>query len=181
MARRAYAGHAIAGLGRSGLSFAEAGLEDWPEIWAIFQSVVSAGDTYPYPPDISEGDAFSLWMKLDAEREATFIARSADRTVATAYVKAIAVGLSDHIANAGWMVAPEWQGRGIGRAFAGYVIDRARNFGYQAMQFNSVVATNSGAIALWESLGFEIVGTVPDAFRHATKGLVPVHVMYRRL
>ena len=181
MARRADAGAAIAAFDPSGLSFGEAGREDWPEIWAIFRSVVSAGDTYPYPADIGEGDAFSLWMKLEAEREATFIARSADRTVATAYVKVNGVGLSDHIANAGWMVDPEWQGRGIGRAFAGYVIDRARDFGYQAMQFNSVVATNTAAIALWESLGFEIVGTVPDAFRHATEGLVSVHVMYRRL
>lgn len=181
MARRADAGDVITATGRSGLSFGEAGPEDWPEIWAIFHAVVGTGDTYPYPADISEGDAFSLWMKLDAEREATFIARCSDRTVATAYVKANGVGLSDHIANAGWMVDPEWQGRGVGRVFAGYVIDRARDFGYQAMQFNSVVATNTGAIALWESLGFEIVGTVPDAFRHVTKGLVPVHVMYRRL
>lgn len=163
------------------LSFQAATIEDWPEIWEIFHSVVATGDTYPYPPDISEQDAFTMWMRLDDPREATYVARLDDELVGTAYVKANAPGLGDHIANAGWMVAPGHQGRGIGRLFAEWVIDRARGFGYHGMQFNSVVASNTGAIALWESLGFEIVGTVPEAFRHATEGLTPVHVMYRQL
>lgn len=152
---------------------------DWPEIWPIVQAVVATGDTYPYPPAISESDARAIWMK-EGPKEATFLARSADAVVATAYVRPNQPGLGDHVANAGWMVAPAHQGRGVGRSFAEYVIQKARDLGYQGMQFNSVVATNTGAVALWESLGFEIVGTVPDAFRHPT-GLVPVHVMYRRL
>lgn len=163
------------------LAFAVAGPEDWSEIWAIFRDVVAGGDTYPYPPGMGEGDAFAIWMRPESDREATFVARLEGDIVATAYVKSNGVGLGDHIANAGWMVAPVFQGRGIGRPFAEWVIDRAREFGYHGMQFNSVVATNTAAVGLWESLGFEIVGTVPDAFRHATEGLTPVHVMYRRL
>ena len=165
---------------RESLTFEEAGPEHWPEVWAIFSSVVASGDTYPYPPDITEEAAFGLWMKLDAEREATFIARQDGVIVATAYVKANGVGLGDHIANAGWMVSPGHRGQGVGRAFAEHVIARAGELGYRGMQFNSVVATNTAAVALWESLGFEIVGTVPDAFRHTRDGLVPVHIMYRR-
>ena len=115
------------------------------------------------------------------EREATFVAGVGGEIVATAYVRANGVGFSDHIANAGWMVAPEHQGKGIGRPFAEWVLEQARDLGYHGMQFNSVVATNTGAIALWESFGFEIVGTVPDAFRHTREGLIPVHIMYRRL
>lgn len=172
MARRA---------GSLNLDFAEAGSEDWPGIWEIFRNVVATGDTYPYPPDISEGDAYSTWMRLDGWREATFVARVNDHLVATAYLRANGPGLSDHVANAGWMVSPDHQGRGIGRALAEWVIDQARVRGYHGMQFNGVVATNTGAIALWESLGFEVVGTVPDAFRHAREGLTPVHIMYRRL
>ena len=49
------------------------------------------------------------------------------------------------------------------------------------MQFNAVVASNTRAIRLWESMGFETVGTVPDAFRHATGGPTPVHIMYLAL
>jgi ribosomal protein S18 acetylase RimI-like enzyme len=117
----------------------------------------------------------------DGDREATYLARLDGEIVGTAYVRANGVGLSDHICNAGWMISPAHQGRGIGRPFADHVIEQARSFGYRAMQFNAVVATNTGAIALWDSLGFEIVGTVPEAFRHGTEGLTAVHVMYRRL
>lgn len=162
------------------LSFAEARSDDWPSIWSIFRDVVANGDTYPYPPDMPESDARAGWMRT-GDREGIFVARSGGEVVATAYLRPNGVGLSDHIANAGWMVSPGSRGRGVGRAFAGWVIDRARRLGYHGMQFNAVVATNTGAIALWESLGFEIVGTVPDAFRHAAEGLVPVHVMYQRL
>lgn len=162
------------------LAFAVADDEDWPQIWPIFHEVVTAGDTYPYPADVPETDARAIWMKRGS-REAVFVARLGGEIVATAYLKPNQPGLGDHVANAGWMVAPGHQGRGVGRRFAEYVIDRARERGYLGMQFNSVVASNTGAIALWESLGFEVVGTVPDAFRHSTDGLVPVHVMYRRL
>lgn len=162
------------------LSFAEARPADWPHIWSIIRDVVATGDTYPYPPDIAEVDAKAIWMRPKG-REATFVARVGDEVVATAYVRANGVGFGDHIANAGWMVSTAYQGQGIGRPFAEWVLDRAQALGYHGMQFNSVVATNTGAVALWESLGFEIVGTVPDAFRHAREGLTPVHIMYRRL
>lgn len=162
------------------LVFADAEPGDWASIWRIIAAVVATGDTYPYPPDFSEEEARRLWMRR-GEREVTFVARLDDQVVGTAYLKANGVGLSDHIANAGWMVAPEHQGQGIGRPFADAVIDRARDMGYRAMQFNGVVATNTAAVSLWESLGFEIVGTVPEAFRHARDGLTPVYIMYRRL
>lgn len=162
------------------LSCHRAGPDDWPAIWKVFSKVVATGDTYPYRPDIPEAEARSLWMK-SGSREATYLARLDDVGVATAYVRPNGIGAGDHIANAGWMVSPDHQGRGIGRAFSEWVIGQARDLGYHGMQFNSVVSTNTAAIALWESLGFEIVGTVPDAFRHPSEGLVPVHVMYRRL
>lgn len=163
------------------LVFTQAGPDDWAGIWKIFRRIVATGDTYPFPPDISEHDAFLAWMRLDDPREATFVASIDDDVVATAYLKANGPGLNDHIASAGWMVSPDHQGRGIGRPLAEWVLGQARDRGYHGMQFNSVVATNTGAIALWESLGFEIVGTVPDAFRHASEGLTPVHIMYQQL
>lgn len=162
------------------LVFETAQPDDWPAIWRIFRTVVSTGDTYPYPPDIAEDTARSIWVR-DAEREATYVARLDDEIVGTSYLKPNGIGLSDHIANAGWMVAPEQQGKGIGRRFAEYVIEQARAMGYRGMQFNSVVATNEAAVALWESLGFEIVGTVPNAFRHSRHGPTPAHIMYREL
>lgn len=53
--------------------------------------------------------------------------------------------------------------------------------GYRAMQFNAVVETNAPAVRLWRSLGFDVIGTVPEAFDHPEHGLVGLHVMHRRL
>lgn len=162
------------------LTFETARPDDWPGIWQVFREVVATGDTYPYLPDMSEEEARALWMK-NGEREVTFVARRDGEIVGTAYVRSNGTGLADHIANAGWMIEPRSQGRGIGRPFAEHVIEEARRLGYHGMQFNGVVSTNTGAVALWESLGFEIIGTVPDAFRHSRGEMVPVHIMYRRL
>jgi len=92
-----------------------------------------------------------------------------------------AKGPGAHIANAGFMVAPAARGKGVGRRLAEHCLKRAAELKYVAMQFNAVVATNTGAVALWRSLGFSIVGTVPQAFHHRTNGLVDIHIMYRPL
>lgn len=154
---------------------------DWPNIWPIFHAVVSAGDTYPYPPDISESDARAAWLSKRAARRVTYVAEIDDVIVGTAYLRPNQIGLGDHVANAGWMIDPAEAGHGIGRLFAIFIFDEAKRLGYQATQFNSVVATNERALRLWRSMGFEIVGTVPEAFRHATNGLTDIHIMYKRL
>lgn len=158
--------------------FDRASTEDWPGIHRIFAAVTATGDTYPYPPGLGSEEAKAIWL---APSHTVFVARVDDQVTATAYVKANLPGLGDHVANAGWMVHPDHQGKGMGRRFAVYVLDRAREAGFEAMQFNAVVATNDAAFALWESLGFEVIGTVPDAFRHLTVGKVAVHIMYRKL
>jgi ribosomal protein S18 acetylase RimI-like enzyme len=57
----------------------------------------------------------------------------------------------------------------------------ARAAGFSAMQFNAVAESNATAVALYRALGFSIVGTVPEGFRHPEQGLVGLHVMHRRL
>lgn len=165
----------------SEITFRRAVDDDWPEIWQIFRRVVATGDTYMYDPEIGEADAQATWLHVGDGRRATFVAESGDRIVGTALLAPNFPGLGDHVANAGWMVDPELVGRGIGRAFAIAVIDEARRLGFEAMQFNAVVATNDRAVALWQSLGFHIAGTLTGAFRHAVDGRTDVHVMYRTL
>ena len=168
-------------LARSRPHFRRGFASDWPDIWPIFHAVVSAADTYPYPPDISEGDARTAWLSNRAARRITYVAEVDDVIVGTAYLRPNQPGLGDHVANAGWMIAPSASGQGIGRLFALYILEEAVRLGYQAMQFNAVVATNERALRLWTSMGFDIVGTVPDAFRHATNGPTDIHIMYKRL
>jgi GNAT superfamily N-acetyltransferase len=101
--------------------------------------------------------------------------------VASAVVKSNQLGFGDHVCNASFMVHPEHTGDGIGRQLAEAVLERARELGYLAMQFNAVVATNEPAIRLWRSLGFEVVGTIPEGFRHPLRGPVDLLIMHRRL
>ena len=168
-------------LARSRPQFRRGFASDWPDIWPIFHAVVAAGDTYPFPPDISESDARGAWLSNRATRRVTYVAEIDDTIVGTAYLRPNQIGLGDHVANAGWMIAPSEEGHGIGRLFALHILEEAARLGYQAMQFNAVVATNERAIRLWTSMGFQIVGTVPDAFRHVIHGPTDIHIMHRKL
>jgi GNAT superfamily N-acetyltransferase len=165
------------------LNIREAEAGDWAAIWPFWHRIVAAGETYHWDPDTDERTAETLWMHPPPAR--VYVAEDgtedAGRVVGSALLKPNYATLGDHVANAGFMVDPDAGGRGIGRRLAEHVLDEARRQGYRAMQFNAVVESNVGAVALWRSLGFGIVGTVPEAFRHARLGPVGVHVMYRRL
>lgn len=163
------------------VEFREADGSDWEAIWPIVNSTLRAGDTYPYSPETTEAEGRVIWFGRNEPTRVVYVAESGGEVAATAYLKPNQPGLGDHVANAGWMVNDSFRGRGLGRAFATYVLDEARRLGYRGMQFNAVVATNEGAITLWKSMGFEVVGRVPNAFRHPDEGLVPILVMYRDL
>lgn len=106
---------------------------------------------------------------------------SEDKIVGSFYVQANRAGLGSHVANAGYVVAPEARGKGVGRRMGEFSLESAKNLGFHAMQFNFVVKSNEKAVRLWQSLGFEIVGEIPEAFRHKTNGLTNAYVMYRKL
>lgn len=152
---------------------------DWAGIWPIWHRIVAAGETYAWPPETDRTTAQGLWMRPPPAR--VYVAERAGRIVGTAVLKPVREGLGDHIANASFMVDPDASGGGVGRRLAGHVLAEAEAHGYRGMQFNAVVATNIPAVALWRSLGFDVLATVPGAFRHARHGLVGLHVMYRAL
>ncbi len=163
------------------VQFRQADGSDWVAIWPIFKSTLRAGNSYPYSPDTTESEGRVIWFGSNETTRVVYVAEAGQEVVATAYLKPNQPGLGDHIANAGWMVKESFRSRGLGRAFATHVLEEARRLGYQGMQFNAVVASNAAAVALWKSMGFEVIGTVPRAFRHPTEGLVPIMVMYRDL
>jgi ribosomal protein S18 acetylase RimI-like enzyme len=152
--------------------------KDREAIWQIFHAVVSGGDTYVFDPDISRRQALAYWF---SPKTRCYVALSNQKIVGTYIMKANQPGLGSHVANAGFMVAPSAQGRGIGRAMGEHCLREAERLGFRAMQFNFVVSTNETAVRLWKDLGFKIVGRLPGAFRHAQDGFVDVYVMYRPL
>ncbi|MEU2246739.1 GNAT family N-acetyltransferase [Streptomyces sp. NPDC019224] len=153
---------------------------DWPAIWPFFHEIVAAGETFTYPLDLQEADAADWWLLKPPNR--TVIAVADDGTVlGTAKMNKNHMGNGSHIASASYMVDSRHAGQGVGRALCEYTIDWARTAGYRAMQFNAVVETNTAAVRLYEALGFEILGTLPEGFDHPAKGFVGLHIMHRRL
>ncbi|NEC88699.1 GNAT family N-acetyltransferase [Streptomyces sp. SID12501] len=155
-----------------------AAADDWPRIWPFWHRIVAAADTYTWDPDTSEEAARALWMS-PAKR--VYVAEdSAGDVVGSAFLAPNYAGPAGRIANAGFMVDPDCGGRGIGRALAEHVLSEAEAHGYRGMVFNAVVETNP-AVELWTSLGFTILGTVPDAFDHPRHGRVGLHIMHKAL
>jgi GNAT superfamily N-acetyltransferase len=152
---------------------------DWPEIWPFFSAIAAAGETYAYPEFDEPEDARPLW--LEGPPGAAFVAVEDGTVVGSAKAGPNRPGRGAHVATASFMVDPRHQGKGVGRALAEHVVAWARSEGFRSMQFNAVVETNTGAVALWQALGFRILATVPEAFDHPSHGYVGLHVMFREL
>jgi L-amino acid N-acyltransferase YncA len=154
--------------------------DDWPSIWPFMKRIVADGETFSWDRDVDEEQARQWWFPDPPGR--TVVAVDDDGTVVgTAVSGPNHDGPAAHVATASFMVDPDHAGGGVGRALGVHVLDRARADGFRAMQFNAVVESNTRAVGLWRSLGFEVLTTVPEAFNHPTDGYVGLHIMYRRL
>ncbi|OZM81561.1 GNAT family N-acetyltransferase [Pseudonocardia sp. MH-G8] len=151
--------------------------QDWPDIFPIFSAVVAAGRTYAYPEGLTAAQARPLWMEEPPGR--TVVAVADGTLLGSAKMGPNRPGRGAHVATASFMVDPQHQGRGVGRALGAHVVEWARAAGYRSIQFNAVVETNTAAVHLWRRLGFEVLATVPEAFDHPEHGLVGLHVMHR--
>jgi len=151
---------------------------DLNAIWEIFREVIASGDTYPLDRDISREDGLTYWFQCRAR---VFVAESDGKVIGSYTLHANQAGGGTHVANAGFIVAKEGRGQGIGRALGEHCLNEARRLGFRAMQFNFVVSSNESAVRLWQNLGMKIVGTLPGAFRHPTRGDVDVYVMFQNL
>jgi ribosomal protein S18 acetylase RimI-like enzyme len=160
------------------LIFRKATQQDSPAIWDIIEPIIQEGNTYVFDPDSSKEKMLDYWFAGDKQ---TYLAEIDGKIVGTFYLKANQPDRGSHVVNAGYMVHPQFSGRGIGKAMAEFSLVEAKRLGFSAMQFNYVLKTNTVAINLWQKMGFEIVGEVPDAFLNRKMGLINVFLMYRKL
>lgn len=151
---------------------------DFDQVWPIIQAVVQNQETYALDPAMDRDAAWKLWVELP---KATFVAERDGQILGTYYIKPNAAGPGSHVCNCGYMTAEAARGQGVASALCAHSLETGRELGFLAMQFNSVVSTNQVAVALWKKHGFEIVGTLPKAYRHRTQGLVDCYVMFRAL
>ena len=147
-------------------------------IWRILEPTFRAGETYPVPRDISRAGALAYWH---TPGHAVFVAEDAGTIVGTYYLRANNRGGGAHVANCGYVVAPDAFGRGVAQAMCSHSLGEAKSRGFSAMQFNFVIASNERAVRLWQRMGFAIVGRLPGAFQHPRLGLVDAYVMLRNL
>lgn len=150
--------------------------DDKDDIWNIIQQVISTGDTYLFAPDSSKERMLDYWFK---EGKHTYVATDEGRVVGTFIITENQPDLGSHIANASYMTSPSERGKGIGKLMGEYSVKEARRLGFHAMQFNIVVKSNEHAVRLWTSLGFKIIGEIPDAFDHKELGYTNAYIMYR--
>ncbi|MBX8532590.1 GNAT family N-acetyltransferase [Pseudomonas cichorii] len=152
--------------------------DDFEIFWPTFQAVVVAQETYAYDPALTREQARDLWMGLPLH---TLVAEEDGQLLGSYYLKANAVGPGNHVSNCGYMVTEAARGRGVARLMCEHSQQLARESGFLAMQFNSVVSTNEAAVALWSKLGFATVGRLPRSYRHLQLGLVDCLVMFKWL
>lgn len=151
---------------------------DHDAIWAMLEPVIRAGETLAVPRDYSRDQALALWL---APERTVRVLEENNVVLGIFYIRANQQGGGSHVANAGYVTATEARGRGIARHMCAASLDLARAQGYRAMQFNFVISTNSRAVALWQAMGFAIVGRLPAAFDHPSQGFVDAYVMHRTL
>ncbi|TLU67498.1 GNAT family N-acetyltransferase [Thalassotalea litorea] len=156
----------------------EATVKDFDELWPFMREIIAQGDTYAYPRDMDRECAFNVWFEQPVK---TFVVEQNDKVLATYYIKTNQAGPGDHVCNCGYMVASSARGKGIATQMCEHSQKIALTLGYKAMQFNFVASSNSGAVRLWQRLGFDICGRLPKAFKHPDRGYVDALVMFKWL
>lgn len=149
---------------------------DWERIWPFWRDIVEAGETYAYPEGLTSDQAKAIW--LERPPSLTVVYDEGGLILGSAKMGPNRPSRGSHIGTASFMVSPQARGRGVGRALAQWCVEWHREQGFRGIQFNAVVATNTGALRLWEDLGFRTIGVVPGAFASRAHGYVGLHVMF---
>ncbi|CAH9049943.1 hypothetical protein PSECIP111951_00083 [Pseudoalteromonas holothuriae] len=152
--------------------------EDFVSFWPTFKAIIVSQTTYAFDANMSLDEAYQLWCTAPLK---AFAYKLNGQTLGTYYIKANAMGPSNHICNCGYMVSEATRGQGIAQQLCEHSQQVAKSLGFTAMQFNSVVSTNEGAIRLWQRLGYKIIGTIPNAYKHSKLGYVDSHIMHKQL
>lgn len=128
---------------------------------AIWNQVVADAVAFPQEEELTAATAPAFF----AQQSHCGVAEDEGRVVGLYILHPNNVGRCGHICNASYAVDRACRGRGAGRALVTDCMDKARELGFRVLQFNAVVASNTAARRLYESLGFQGLGTIPGGFR----------------
>lgn len=153
---------------------------------AMLNQVVQAGVSYPQSEPLTVDAFTTYWLKGEAFvvrliDDAVQTQSTSEKVVGAFYLKPNFPGRCSHIANAGFIVAPELQGQGLGRWMGETMLQLARDRGYRAVMYNLVFETNVPSLNLWASLGFEEIGRIPAGVCLPDGQYVDAVMLYRSL
>jgi L-amino acid N-acyltransferase YncA len=151
--------------------------DDLEALRAIMNEIVARGDAFTYEAPFTP-EAMRAYIE---SYSATFTAMGGRGVVGGYLLRPNQPGRGAHVCNATYMVGAAARGRGVGRLMGEHSLGEAKRMGFREMQFNAVVSTNAPAVELWKSLGFEVIGVSPRAFRMADGSFVDLYVMHRTL
>lgn len=158
----------------NGLVVREWRTQDLPEMVRIWNSVVDAANAFPQEAGLTEDEAAAFF----GAQTFTAVAEQNGTVTGLYILHPNNVGRCGHIANASYAVDAALRGHGIGRALVTDCIVRAGEHGFTGLQFNAVVASNTGAIALYEHLGFQRIGIIPGGFRNGHDQYEDIIIFY---
>ena len=152
--------------------------EDENCLYSIFKDVVDSGSQFPY-----ECNSIQEFYRqfLDSKSHIYVCHSSTGEVVGGFYIKSNFSGRSSHIANAAYMIKEDYRGKGLGTLLVNASLEIAKDLGFKAMQFNMVLSQNINATKLYQKLGFNIIGTIPEAIRNPDGKYQDGYIMHRKL
>ncbi len=133
---------------------------DMAELFDLYALIVEEGGAFPREPPADEQMFRAAWID---KKDVVHVARI-DGALAGSYTLGPNYpGIASTIANAGYMVHPDFRRRGVGTAMIEHSLERARDRGFEAIMFNLVRESNP-ARSIYERAGFTVTGRVPAAF-----------------
>jgi DNA-binding MarR family transcriptional regulator/L-amino acid N-acyltransferase YncA len=149
--------------------------KDEESLYQIFQEVVDSGSQFPY--ECSSIKEFH--RQFFTPQGQVYVCHSLEgEVIGGFYLKANYPGRSNHIANAAYMIRNTYRGKGVGTLLVKASLYLAKDLGLHAMQFNMVLSQNKLAVKLYERLGFNIIGTIPQAVRNPDGSFQDGYVMH---
>ncbi len=152
--------------------------KDQEAIWEIAREVIATAEGLVFYPDSSKEKMLDFWCN---PKRHVYVTEIEGEVLGTYFLCDNQPDMGSHVANGGYMTHPKAGGKGIGYAMGEHSIEEARRLGYRSMQFNIVFKSNERAVRLWQKLGFEIVGELPEVVDLPNLGLTNAYVMWRRV
>jgi GNAT superfamily N-acetyltransferase len=148
----------------------------------LYGTIVEEGTSYPHDHAPHHEEFMDYWFKGKRTVAAYAPDRAGAADMAGAfYLKPNWPGRAAHVANAGFIVSPDWRNKGLGRLLGRTMLDYARQLGYRGVIFNLVFSENRMARRLWEDLGFRQLAVIPGAVRKNDGTYQDALIMYRSL